>query len=35
MSTRRTHIVIPEPLVNEIGRLAGKKGSSSFLAQAA
>ena len=35
MSTRRTHIVIPEPLVNEIDRLVGKRGRSSFLAQAA
>jgi hypothetical protein len=35
MSTRRTHIVIPEPLVNEIDRLVGKRGRSGFLAQAA
>ena len=35
MSTRRTHIVIPEPLVNEIDRLVGKRGRSEFLAQAA
>ena len=35
MSTRRTHIVIPEPLVTEIDRLVGKRGRSEFLAQAA
>ena len=35
MSTRRTHIIIPEPLVNEIDRLVGKRGRSEFLAQAA
>lgn len=35
MSTRRTHIVIPEPLVNEIDRLVGKRGRSGFLTQAA
>ena len=35
MSTRRTHIVIPEPLVNEIDRLVGKRGRSGFLIQAA
>ena len=32
---RRTHIVIPEPLVNEIDRLVGKRGRSNFLTQAA
>ena len=32
---RRTHIVIPEPLVNEIDRLVGKRGRSEFFAQAA
>jgi hypothetical protein len=35
MTTRRTHIVIPEPLVNEIDRLVGKRGRSEFLARAA
>ena len=35
MSTRRTHIVIPEPLVTEIDRLVGKRGRSEFLARAA
>jgi hypothetical protein len=35
MSTRRTHIVIPEPLVTEIDRLVGKRGRSEFLTQAA
>ena len=32
---RRTHIVIPEPLVNEIDRLVGKRGRSEFFTQAA
>ena len=35
MSTRRTHIIIPEPLVSEIDRLVGKRGRSEFLAHAA
>ena len=35
MNTKRTHIVIPEKLANEIDRLVGKRGRSSFLAQAA
>ena len=35
LSTRRTHIIIPEPLVSEIDRLVGKRGRSGFLAQAA
>jgi len=35
MSTRRTHIIIPEPLVSEIDRLVGKRGRSEFLARAA
>ena len=35
MSTRRTHIVIPEPLANEIDRLVGKRGRSEFLTHAA
>jgi hypothetical protein len=35
MRSRRTHIVIPEPLVNEIDRLVGKRGRCEFLTQAA
>jgi hypothetical protein len=35
MSTRRTHIIIPELLVSEIDRLVGKRGRSEFLTQAA
>ena len=35
MNVRRTHIVIPEPLVSEIDRLVGKRGRSEFLARAA
>jgi hypothetical protein len=35
MGTRRTHIVIPEPLVTEIDRVVGKRGRSEFLVQAA
>ena len=35
MKTRRTHIVIPEPLVSEIDRLVGKRNRSGFLTQAA
>jgi metal-responsive CopG/Arc/MetJ family transcriptional regulator len=35
MSTRRTHVVIPEPLVSEIDRLVGKQNRSGFLTQAA
>jgi hypothetical protein len=35
MSARRTHIIIPEPLVSEIDRLVGKRGRSEFLAHAA
>jgi hypothetical protein len=35
MSTRRAHIIIPEPLVTEIDRLVGKRGRSEFLTQAA
>lgn len=35
MNARRTHIVIPEPLVSEIDRLVGKRGRSEFLTQAA
>lgn len=32
---RRTHIVIPEPLVKEIDRLVGKRSRREFLTQAA
>ena len=35
MSTRRTHIVISEQLATDIDRVVGKRGRSSFLAQAA
>jgi Arc/MetJ-type ribon-helix-helix transcriptional regulator len=35
MSARRTHIILPEPLVSEIDRLVGKRGRSEFLALAA
>jgi Arc/MetJ-type ribon-helix-helix transcriptional regulator len=35
MNARRTHVVIPEPLVSEIDRLVGKRGRSEFLTQAA
>jgi hypothetical protein len=35
MKTKRTHIVISERLVSEIDRLVGRRGRSSFLAQAA
>ena len=35
MSARRTHIIIPEPLVSEIDRLVGKRGRSEFLVHAA
>ena len=35
MSTRRTHIVMPEQLVVRIDSLVGKRGRSAFLAQAA
>jgi hypothetical protein len=35
MSTRRTHIVIPEPLVSAIDRLVGKRGRRSFIKQTA
>jgi metal-responsive CopG/Arc/MetJ family transcriptional regulator len=35
MSARRTHIIIPEPIITEIDRLVGKRGRSEFLAQAA
>ena len=35
MITRRTHILIPEPLASEIDRLVGKRGRSGFLTRAA
>ncbi len=35
MRTKRTHIVIPDQLVNEIDEIVGKRGRSSFLVQAA
>ena len=35
MRSLRTHVVIPAPLVNEIDRIVGKRGRSSFLVQAA
>lgn len=35
MRITRTHIVIPEHLVLDIDRLVGKRGRSTFLAQAA
>jgi metal-responsive CopG/Arc/MetJ family transcriptional regulator len=35
MGVRRTHIIIPEPLISEIDRLVGKRGRSEFLVQAA
>lgn len=33
--SHRTHVIIPEPLVEEIDRVVGKRGRSAFLAQAA
>ena len=35
MKTKRAHIVISERLVSEIDKLVGKRGRSSFLAEAA
>jgi hypothetical protein len=35
MNAKRTHIVIPQQLAAEIDTLVGKRGRSSFLAQAA
>lgn len=35
MSSRRTHIVIPEGLATEIDRLIGRRGRSRFLVEAA
>ena len=34
-NTKRTHIVIPDELVNQIDQIVGKRGRSSFLVQAA
>lgn len=33
--SHRTHVIIPELLVEEIDRVVGKRGRSAFLAQAA
>jgi len=35
MNTKRTHIVIPHPLIAEIDALVGKRSRSKFLTQAA
>jgi hypothetical protein len=35
VNTKRTHIVIPEQLVNRIDIIVGKRGRSKFLTQAA
>jgi hypothetical protein len=35
MNNKRTHIVIPQQLVNEIDNVVGKRGRSTFLTQAA
>jgi hypothetical protein len=35
MSTKRTHIIIPEKLATEIDTLVGKRGRSGFLTDAA
>ena len=35
MNVKRTHIVIPAQLVDQIDTLVGKRGRSSFLAEAA
>lgn len=35
MSTKRTHIVLPEELVGEIDQIAGSRGRSAFLADLA
>jgi len=35
MTTRRTHIVVPEQLVREIDSLVGKRGRSHFIVGAA
>jgi len=35
MSTKRTHVVLPEDLVREIDNIAGSRGRSAFLADLA
>ena len=35
MSHKRTHIVIPEEMADEIDRIVGKRGRSQFLVEAA
>jgi hypothetical protein len=35
MNVKRTHIVIPDQLVNQIDEVVGKRGRSGFLVQAA
>ena len=35
MSNRRTHVIIPERLVQEIDKLVGKRSRSQFLVEAA
>jgi metal-responsive CopG/Arc/MetJ family transcriptional regulator len=35
MNAKRTHIVIPDQLVNQIDQVVGKRGRSGFLVQAA
>ena len=35
MSTRRTHIILPEELVEDIDRMVGRRGRSGFIVQAA
>lgn len=35
MSTKRTHIILPEDLVGEIDKIAGSRGRSAFLADLA
>jgi Arc/MetJ-type ribon-helix-helix transcriptional regulator len=35
MHTKRTHVILPEPLVSQIDKLVGKRGRSRFLAEVA
>ena len=35
MHTKRTHVILPELLVDQIDRLVGKRGRSRFLAEVA
>lgn len=35
MHTKRTHVILPEPLVTQIDKLVGKRGRSRFLAEVA